>query len=98
MSAARRSLAGQIAANERWSRVSDRRAELSRTHAANTSSLDYWARRLELADPRTDAERAEWTRRAMQARRAHMQRLALKSAKARQARKTAPAAPHDGAS
>jgi hypothetical protein len=74
-----RSLAGKIAANERWSRVTDRSAE---TRAAR----DAAERRFEdQVDPDRVLPPAERARRAKNARNAFYARLSLAGVKARKA-------------
>jgi hypothetical protein len=76
-----RSLRGRIGAYESWARTEDRAA---RTWPARKAALDRFEREVDpdgLLTPKERAKRAEW------ARKAHMQRLALKSAAARQRRK-----------
>jgi len=79
-----RSLAAKIAANERWSRVADRSAEAAPLWRSNPTQLSYWERKI---DPDGTLSAAERNRRATQARRAYMQKLALKSRNARAVRK-----------
>jgi len=78
---AERSLAGQIAANTRWSREdpNDPNGPLPRARAA-------FHQRFYAGIP-DDLPAAERDRRAAAARRAHFQRLALASVKVRRARK-----------
>ncbi len=80
-----RSLAARIAANERWSRVADRRAEAAPLWRSNPTQLSYWERKV---DPDGTLSAPERNRRAEQSRRAYMQRLALRSRNARAARKS----------
>lgn len=79
-----RSLAARVAANTRWSRVDDRRAEAAPMWRANPSQLSYWQRRI---DPDGTLPADQRTAMAVSARKAHMQRLAAKSKAARAARK-----------
>jgi hypothetical protein len=74
---ARRSLAGKIAANSRWSEVEDRPAA---TAAARNAFLSKFETQV---DPEGTLPPEERARRAESARKAHFQRLALASAKAR---------------
>jgi hypothetical protein len=67
----------QIAAEISWSRTADRRA---RTQPGRDKFLERFEREV---DPDTTLEPAERRRRAMHARRAHMLRLAKRSAQAR---------------
>ncbi|PJE01909.1 MAG: hypothetical protein CK428_30575 [Mycobacterium sp.] len=72
---------GRIGAYESWARTPDRTA---RTWPARKAALERFEREVdpnEELTPQERAKRAEW------ARKAHMQRLALKSAAARQRRK-----------
>jgi rubrerythrin len=76
-----RSMRGRIGAYESWARTDDRAA---RTWPARKAALDRFEREVDpdgVLTPEERAKRAEW------ARKAHMQRLALKSAAARQRRK-----------
>lgn len=76
-----RSLRGRIGAYESWARTPDRAA---RTWPARKAALDRFEREVDPdgeLTPEERAKRAEW------ARKAHMQRLALKSVAARQRRK-----------
>lgn len=77
---AQRSLRASIAANTRWSRE-DPAANAARGQAGLLAKFEAEIR---AADP--DLPDAEVARRATSARRAHMQRLALASSKARRAR------------
>jgi hypothetical protein len=76
-----RSLRGRIGAYESWARTPDRAA---RTWPARKAALDRFERDVDPDGALTLQERAK---RAEWARKAHMQRLALKSAAARQRRK-----------
>lgn len=83
-----RSLRGQIAAHESWARTPDRSA---RTANARRAMLDKFEREVDPDQSLTPVERAK---RAENARKAHFQRLALKSAQARRRRsESAPVAP-----
>lgn len=73
----RHQVAGRIGANVSWSRTEDRTA---RTAPARSAFLDRFEREV---DPDGTLSPAERQRRSESAMRAHMQRLALKSAKAR---------------
>jgi hypothetical protein len=80
LSPEQRRLRAQIAANTRWSRE-DPRVGTARARAA-------WYRRfLDEVDPNRTLSPAERDRRAQAALRAEMQRLALRSSKARAAKK-----------
>jgi hypothetical protein len=76
-SRAERSIRASIAADERWSRTDDRTAA---TAAARRAFNDRFER---LVDPAGELPPDERTRRAASARRAHMNRLALRSAQSR---------------
>lgn len=78
---AERSLIGRIGAAERWARTTDRRAA---TAPARAALMTKWEREV---DPDGTLDPAERAYRASQAQRAHMHRLALASAQARQRRK-----------
>lgn len=75
-----RSLAASIAANEGWARCPDRSARTSPARAALMAKFET------LVDPNGELAPVERAKRAENARRAHFQRLALKSAKARRSR------------
>lgn len=75
-----RVLRGQIAANARWAATEDRSAA---TLKARRAFLDKFEQHVDPDGTLTPAERA---RRAESARKAHFQRLALKSAQARRRR------------
>jgi hypothetical protein len=78
---AERSLRARIAAHESWARTDDRTA---RTEPARKAALDRFERQVDPVGKLNPAERA---RRAEHAMRAHMTRIALKSAQARRRRK-----------
>jgi hypothetical protein len=76
-----RSLRARIGAYESWARTEDRAA---RTWPGRKAAIDRFEREVDpdgVLTPQERAKRAEW------ARKAHMQRLSLKSAAARQRRK-----------
>lgn len=76
-----RSMRGRIGAYESWARTQDRAL---RTWPARKAALDRFEREVDpegVLTPQERARRAEWARKAF------MQRLALKSAAARQRRK-----------
>lgn len=76
-----RHLIAQLAANTRWSKEGDRTA-------ATQAARDALQRRFEdQVDPDRVLSDAERAKRAESARRAHFQRMALKSAQARRAKK-----------
>ncbi len=78
-----RSQVAKIAANERWAKEPDR-------HAATQPARDGLQRRFEReVDPDGVLPPDELATRAASARRAHFQRLALKSAQTRRARRDA---------
>ena len=77
------SLAAEIAAHESWARTPDRTA---RTAPGLAAALAKFERE---ADPDGVLPPEERTRRAEHLRRAHLARIALKSAKARRARAAA---------
>jgi hypothetical protein len=79
-----RSLRSRMAANTRWSREDGHAG----TAAARRGFADRFEREVDPDGLLTPGERAK---RAERARKAHMQKLALKSARARTARKQAPA-------
>jgi hypothetical protein len=83
LSKAQRTLRAQVAANTRWSRESPA-ANAARGQAGLAARFEREARE---ADPA--ASDAEIARRGQAARRAHMQRMALASSKARAAPKGA---------
>jgi rubrerythrin len=76
-----RSMRGRLAAYESWARTEDRSA---RTWPARRAMLDRFEKEVDPEGKLTVQERAK---RAEWARKAHMQRMALKSAAARQRRK-----------
>lgn len=76
-SRAERSILASIAADERWSRTDDRAA-------ATAAAREAFNHRFEnLVDPAGELSPDERARRAASARRAHMKRLALRSAQSR---------------
>ena len=77
-----RTLQAKFAAHESWARTENRTA---RTANARKAMLDTFERKV---DPEGVLPPAERAIRADHARKAHFQRLALASAKARRARKT----------
>lgn len=81
-SANMRSMRGKLGAYTSWAKTEDRSA---RTWPARKAMLDRFEREVDpdgTLTPQERAKRAEW------ARKAHMQRMALKSAAARARRKT----------
>ena len=77
-----RALIVRIAANERWAREEDRTA-------ATQPARDAYKKQFEdLVDPERKLSPEERAKRVKNARSAHFQRLALKSAQARRRRKT----------
>jgi hypothetical protein len=75
------SLAGRIGAAEKWARTKDRKAA---TEPARQARRNHFAREV---DPEGVLDPSELAVRVAHAQRAYMLRLALKSAKARRARK-----------
>lgn len=75
-----RSLVARIAAEESWSRTEDRSARTAPARAAARGRFE------DIVDPDGVLDPAERARRADHAYRAHMARLALRSAQARRAR------------
>jgi hypothetical protein len=82
LTAAQRRLRSQIAANTRW-------ANEDPTPTATCGQAGLLARFERQVDPRNELHPVERYRRAQAARKAHMQRLALASSKARAVRKAA---------
>lgn len=80
-----RSLRASIASHTSWAQTNDRAA---RTAPARRAAMDRFEREVDPEGVLTPAERAK---RAENARRAHFQRMAYKSAKARQRRKASAA-------
>lgn len=80
-----RHLAASVAANERWAHEPDR------TAATAAARVAFMARFEHQVDPDGTLPPEERARRAANARKAHFQRLALKSQKARAKRRTAAA-------
>ncbi|HET6836112.1 MAG TPA: hypothetical protein VFH30_19780 [Acidimicrobiales bacterium] len=78
---AERSLRARIAVHTSWAQTPDRAA---RTAPARRAALDRFQRQV---DPDGSLSEAERARRAEQAMRAHMARLALRSAQARRRQK-----------
>jgi len=82
---AERKLAAQIAAHESWANTPDRSARTAKARAALMAKFE------QQADPEGKLLPAERALRAEHLRKAHFQRLALASAKARRTAKTAQA-------
>jgi hypothetical protein len=78
---AERALRARLAVHTSWANTNDRAA---RTAPARRAALERFARQV---DPNGTLSQAERARRADQAMRAHMARLALRSAQARRRRK-----------
>lgn len=78
-----RTLAAQVAAHTRWAHTADRQAA---TAPARQAFADRFERQVDPDGVLAPAERA---RRAQSARKAHMLRLAAKSAETRRRRRTA---------
>lgn len=74
-----RVLRARIAANTLHA-MRDPKETVAKATAASPASIDYWLRQVDPDDKLTEADR---TARAERLRRAHFQRLALKSAQAR---------------
>lgn len=70
-------MAGRIGAYEMWSRTGDRTARTAKARAAAEDRFE------KLVDPEGKLTAAERAKRAEAARKAHFQRMALLSAKAR---------------
>jgi hypothetical protein len=85
-----RSLRASAAADALHATISDPKAHTAPARDASPQSLTYWERQL---DPDGTMPPEERARRAEHARRSYMKRLALKSARARRARKAAPTGP-----
>jgi len=84
MSPEQRGLRARIAVNESWARTTDRTARTAPARAAGPGSSEYWEARVDpdgLMEPSTRVKAAE------NARKAHYQRLAYRSAKARASNK-----------
>lgn len=79
-SAASRRLAAAIAANERWSRVPDRRAATAKARANSPTSLAYFERQV---DPERKLPEAQRHAMALNARAAFYARLAKAGVAAR---------------
>lgn len=86
LSPAERSLRATIAVESSWANTTDRSA---RTAPGRTAFLESFERQV---DPDGALDPAERARRASHLRRAHMARLALKSAKARRRAGSGPSA------
>lgn len=84
LTAAQRSLLGQIAVHESWARTPDRTARTAKARQALLAKFEL------IVDPDGTLDPAERARRADHARKAHYKRLALASARARSSRKVAP--------
>lgn len=91
MTPSERSLRAQVAANTRWAKADRTQA----SHDARRRQLERFER---LVDPDGTLDPAERAERADNARKAEMQRLALKSAKARRLRREADALEQEVAS
>jgi hypothetical protein len=70
---AARRVNASIAANERWSRVTNRAQATAAARAAGTNSLDYWEKQV---DPDREMTPADRVKAAENARRAYYQRFA----------------------
>lgn len=80
---AERTMRAKIAANARWAKATQSEREAQ----GKTARAGFDARFEDEVDPNRTLPPEERARRAANAKRAHMQRLALKSAKARRLRK-----------
>ncbi len=80
LSPAERKLRASVAAHESWARTVDPTARTERARSTYRQSFE------DLVDPEHTLDPAERARRGEHAYKAHMQRLALKSARARRAR------------
>jgi len=78
-SQAERSMRASIAADQRWAQINDRAAATARARKAFNDQFE------KLVDPDGKLTPDERARRAASARRAHMKRLALRSARSRRA-------------
>jgi hypothetical protein len=87
---AQRTMRASIAAHESHAKHDPKR-RLAAAAAATPQGHPYWQRKVAAEHPELGADGVE--RRAEHLYRAHMQRLALKSSKARQSRTTTPTAP-----
>ena len=81
-----RSLRARLAVNASWAKTTDRSARTAPGTAASPASLSYWEKRVDPAGVMDDATRSKA---AENARTAHYQRMALRSAQARRAKRTA---------
>jgi len=80
MTPEQKSLRARIAVNTMWSKTRDRTARTATARAASPGSLSYWERRV---DPDCEMDEATRVKAAENARTAHFQRMAYRSAKAR---------------
>jgi hypothetical protein len=77
---AEKSLRARVAVHESWARTDDPAARTAAARKASPGSLEYFERQV---DPDGTMPEAERRRRAEHLRKAHFQRLALASARAR---------------
>jgi hypothetical protein len=75
-----RSIAASIAVHESWARTEDPTARTAHARAKSPGQLEYFERKV---DPDGTMPEAERRRRAEHLRKAHFQRMALASARAR---------------
>lgn len=81
-----RSLRARMAVNASWAKTKDRRARTANGTAASPAALSYWEKRV---DPNGEMDTRTRAKAAENARSAHYQRMAYRSAMARKGRKTA---------
>lgn len=81
-----RSLRARIAVHTSWAQTKDRTARTKNGTDASPARLTYWEKRVDPDGEMDDATRAAA---AENARTAHYQRMAYRSAKARKAKRTA---------
>lgn len=81
-----RSLRARLAVNESWAKTTDRKARTKNGVEASPARLSYWEKRV---DPDGEMDEATRAKAAENARTAHYQRMAYRSAQARRAKRTA---------
>lgn len=86
MTPEQRALRARIAVNTSWSKTKDRTARTAPAVSASPASLAYWEKRV---DPDGEMDEATRIKAAENARTAHYQRMAYRSAQVRSRRKTA---------
>lgn len=84
MTPEQRALRARIAVNTSWARTKDRTARTTPGTNASPAALSYWEKRV---DPAGEMDEATRAKAAENARTAHYQRMALRSAQARAAKK-----------